>query len=734
MLHFDTGGELKRTFLVTAVQRNKNAQVRLKALQEIAAARDADAFDAAVEVIGNWPREERREGVKVALQALAEKKLGRRDQANNWIWRCAEYTLDVHEEYAVQRWPETKRLLGLLVNSAAGTHARNARRLVHAARDQDRRLQAALLAAAVPHTAEAGEVINGARARLARKPPSLARELLKNFPKPKAKKSRRRRRKGAGEAGETAEDQVLTTVGVGAETDEVTEGAAAEVPTEGTELEAAEGTTAETSTSTRRSGRRRRGRRRSRRGEAAEEAVTAGSDGAGDAGVNADDATGDDVVEPAIVADAHRDGDEVAGTADDGEVKPQAKPRRTRRTRAVAAASAADEGAGEDVATPDAVAAEAPSDGPGRAAGEAGDAAVRDAADAATIDATAETVAPEVTVPAPPRRRTRKTAAGEGTAEGAEAATKVATPRRRTKAAAIDEADTVAPKQPRQSRKAADPDEAPATADPAVAAPAADVATAPDADAGPTATTSADAAAPKRARRTRKSPVAETGVDAAVPGADATTPEPKSDAGSETSPPAGSASPKRATRRRSTAVPAVTDASTAADKPPAAPKKARGTRKAASAEPVATEPAAASVQSDVAAPESGSKDAIEASAGSDADAKPKPVRRARRPAVTDQTEPSTTSDAAAATAGEAAKSPSRPRRTTTRKTTAAEAQAREAAAADVIAAAPRRTRTTRRKAPTPVDLPDAVQRASDTVQDAVRRKAQGDDQATDAAA
>ncbi|CAA9469753.1 MAG: hypothetical protein AVDCRST_MAG38-1170 [uncultured Solirubrobacteraceae bacterium] len=196
MLHFDGGGELKRTFLVTAVQRNKNPQVRLKALQEIAAARDADAFDAAVEVIGGWPREERREGVKVALQALAEKKLGRRDQANNWIWRCAEYTLDVHEEYAVQRWPETKRLLGLLVNSAAGAHARNARRLVHAARDQDRRLQAALLAAAVPHTAEAGEVINGARARLARKPPSLARELLKNFPKPKSKKSRRRRRKG----------------------------------------------------------------------------------------------------------------------------------------------------------------------------------------------------------------------------------------------------------------------------------------------------------------------------------------------------------------------------------------------------------------------------------------------------------------------------------------------------------------------------------------------------------
>ena len=36
MLHFDQGGELKRTFLTTAVERNKNPQLRLKALQEIA--------------------------------------------------------------------------------------------------------------------------------------------------------------------------------------------------------------------------------------------------------------------------------------------------------------------------------------------------------------------------------------------------------------------------------------------------------------------------------------------------------------------------------------------------------------------------------------------------------------------------------------------------------------------------------------------------------------------------
>ena len=144
MLHFDQQGELKRTFLTTAVERNKNPQLRLKALQEIAAGKDAEAFDRALDFVETWPRDDKREGVKVVLQALAEKKIGRRDQANNWIWRCANMTREVHEEYAVQRWPETKRLLGLLVNSSGGAHARNARRLVHAARQQDRRLAAAL--------------------------------------------------------------------------------------------------------------------------------------------------------------------------------------------------------------------------------------------------------------------------------------------------------------------------------------------------------------------------------------------------------------------------------------------------------------------------------------------------------------------------------------------------------------------------------------------------------------
>ena len=209
MLHFDRAGELKSRFLITAVQRNLSPQLRLRALADIAAGRDPDAFDTAIDVIGTWSREERREASKIMLRSLVERRIGRRDQASAWIWRLAEYTRELHEEYAVQRWPETKRLLGLLVNSSGGAHARNARRLIHASRKQDRRLAAALLAAALAHTPEAEEALRGARTRMARKPPALARELLRNFPKRRARNNKRKRKepKSAGGSPRPAKSQ-----------------------------------------------------------------------------------------------------------------------------------------------------------------------------------------------------------------------------------------------------------------------------------------------------------------------------------------------------------------------------------------------------------------------------------------------------------------------------------------------------------------------------------------------
>jgi hypothetical protein len=202
MLQHDQAKELRRRFLLTCVQRNRSSQLRLKALTEIAALREAEAFDDAIEIVGTWSRDDKRAGVKTLLQALVEKRIGRRDQAQAWVWRLASYTRELHEEYAVQRWPETKRLLGLLVNSSGRAHGRNARRLVHAARKQDRRLAVALLAAAVAHTPEGEEVLRGARMRMARKPSAIARELLRNFPK--GGRRRRKRKRGGGGNGATA--------------------------------------------------------------------------------------------------------------------------------------------------------------------------------------------------------------------------------------------------------------------------------------------------------------------------------------------------------------------------------------------------------------------------------------------------------------------------------------------------------------------------------------------------
>jgi superfamily II DNA or RNA helicase len=214
MLQNDRTKELRRRFLLTCVQRNRNAQLRLKALGEIADLGDPEAFDDAIDIVGTWSREDKRAGTKTLLQALVDKRIGRRDQAQAWVWRLASYTRELHEEYAVQRWPETKRLLGLLVNSSGRAHGRNARRLVHASRKQDRRLAVALLAAAVSHTPEGEEVLRGARMRMARKPSAVARELLRNFPKGgKRRRKRGKRNGGQGENGNTSDGSEQATSG-----------------------------------------------------------------------------------------------------------------------------------------------------------------------------------------------------------------------------------------------------------------------------------------------------------------------------------------------------------------------------------------------------------------------------------------------------------------------------------------------------------------------------------------
>ncbi|HTT94491.1 MAG TPA: helicase-related protein, partial [Solirubrobacterales bacterium] len=313
MLQNDRTKELRRRFLLTCVQRNRNAQLRLKALGEIADLGDADAFDDAIDIVGTWSREDKRAGTKTLLQALIDKRIGRRDQAQAWVWRLAGYTRELHEEYAVQRWPETKRLLGLLVNSSGRAHGRNARRLVHAARKQDRRLAVALLAAAVSHTPEGEEVLRGARMRMARKPSAVARELLRNFPK--GGKRRRKRKRGGNGEGENGEN--------GSAPEAAQNGAEAAVAGDEPQVE-----TTGSANGDQPAEKPKRRRRKSKAAKAAEDAGENGADA--DAGV-----------EP---------------RADDGAGEPAEKPKRARRRKATKAA-------GEDDAAGEAAQGEEPRDG-----------------------------------------------------------------------------------------------------------------------------------------------------------------------------------------------------------------------------------------------------------------------------------------------------------------------------------------------------------------------------------
>ncbi len=222
MIQHDRTGELRRRLFLTALERNKHRAVRLRALQDLAASKDPEAYDHAIEMIGSWPKDERREATKLMLKAIADKNIGSKEQANAWIWMLASYTRDLHEQYAVQRWPETKRLLGLLVNSSGPAHGRNARRIVHETRKQDLRLAAAILACSVAHSPEAEEALRGGRTRLARKPALLARELGRNFPKPRSRKGRRRKpgekkQPAAGAKAKSGADAVAVEAGSQAE-------------------------------------------------------------------------------------------------------------------------------------------------------------------------------------------------------------------------------------------------------------------------------------------------------------------------------------------------------------------------------------------------------------------------------------------------------------------------------------------------------------------------------------
>lgn len=70
MLDFDRTSELKRRFLLTAVERNKNSQLRIRALQEIAALSIRPPTSPATSSARGSSRDERREGTKASAACV----------------------------------------------------------------------------------------------------------------------------------------------------------------------------------------------------------------------------------------------------------------------------------------------------------------------------------------------------------------------------------------------------------------------------------------------------------------------------------------------------------------------------------------------------------------------------------------------------------------------------------------------------------------------------------------
>src|SRR3712207_7046875 len=77
-------GELRRLFLVTCLRRNRNTQLRVRALGEIGALRDPEAFDDAVEIVGSRSEEhtsELQSRQYLVCRLLLEKKKNNNQQS-----------------------------------------------------------------------------------------------------------------------------------------------------------------------------------------------------------------------------------------------------------------------------------------------------------------------------------------------------------------------------------------------------------------------------------------------------------------------------------------------------------------------------------------------------------------------------------------------------------------------------------------------------------------------------
>ena len=164
--------------------------------------RDPEAFDDALEVVATWPRDERRAGAKCCSRRWSSGGSGVA------IKRSLGLAPGASPASSTRNAPSSAGLRPSACwgcsSTRRGAPRRNARRIVHAARQQDRRLAISLLPPRSRTPGGRGGVA-GARMRMARKPPRSPASCFATSPSPVRWKARRRRR----------QERVATTEGWG---------------------------------------------------------------------------------------------------------------------------------------------------------------------------------------------------------------------------------------------------------------------------------------------------------------------------------------------------------------------------------------------------------------------------------------------------------------------------------------------------------------------------------------
>jgi superfamily II DNA or RNA helicase len=197
-------------FLFTCAAENPNRRLRMMALADrVSMQVERASFDDLVTLVTQAPpwEKDRLAGVRLLLHAIAQAKPEAPDQILiRWTWRLARATRKAQDRAASAEFPEAKRLLGALANSRGHRHEENAAKLVAAAREQPRKVAAALLASAEGYTPRATNLLDAAREELGTVQETAA-ALAENLPEPKpprrARRRRRRKKRGAAAAAET---------------------------------------------------------------------------------------------------------------------------------------------------------------------------------------------------------------------------------------------------------------------------------------------------------------------------------------------------------------------------------------------------------------------------------------------------------------------------------------------------------------------------------------------------